>query len=234
MKYQYFYQTSKNENRDGVVRAKNRAEAYALLRKQGIRPYRLVGDDPVNWQPWAVGVAFFVMVAAFLALFFFWRGDAVSVSQSARRQQLTGDAALISKGLETGWDGVLPTRLDRYLAAYAQPGWIALPPDFTPEEIVRFKDDLSVSLEIADGDPEVVVLLKRIVLSMRQELKEYLEIGGSVADYLKLLEERQDREIAERKQARAAVESASEEMRGRVLMNQNVLLREMGMAELEF
>ena len=51
MKYQYFYQTKTNENRDGWITAKNRAEAYAALRKQGIRPYRVVGDDPVRWQP---------------------------------------------------------------------------------------------------------------------------------------------------------------------------------------
>ena len=234
MKYQYFYQTSKNENRDGFIRAKNRAEAYALLRKQGIRPYRLLGDDPLNWQPWAVGVAFLVMVAALFILVFFGVGNPESTDVPVRRQQLTGDDAILSRGLETGWMEYLPTNLDRYLAAYAQPGWIALPPDFNSDEIARFENDLSVELRIDEADPAIVVLLKRIVCTMRRELKEYLENGGHISDYLKLLDERQDREISMRRQAREAVESATEEMKARVLMNQNLFLREMGLAELEF
>ena len=52
------------------MNAKNRADAYALLRKQGIRPYRLLGDDPVNWQPWAVGASFFILVAVFISIIF--------------------------------------------------------------------------------------------------------------------------------------------------------------------
>lgn len=234
MKYHYFYQTSKNENRDGFVKAKNRADAYAILRKQGIRPYRLLGDDPINWQPWAIGLAFLVMVAAFFVLLFGDNDDLSTTNAAIRRQQLIGEDVILSKGLETGWIDYLPTSLDRYLAAYAQPGWMALPPDFTADEISRFKDDLSVELISSENDPKIVALLKSIILSMRQELREYLNNGGSVVDYLKLLDERQDREISMRKQARETVEAAPESMRARVLMNQNLFLREMGLAELEF
>ena len=71
MKYQYLYQTKENENREGWINAKNRAEAYAALRRQGIRPYRLIGDDPVQWQPWAAGAGFVVLAA--IAAFFAYR-----------------------------------------------------------------------------------------------------------------------------------------------------------------
>lgn len=233
MKYQYFYQTSKNENRDGFIKAKNRADAFAKLRKQGIKPYRLKGDDPVNWQPWAIGAAFFAMVTAFFVIFFYGTVSFSNDVAPARRQQLAGDPAVVSKGLETGWEGVLPTCLDRYLAAYAQPGWIALPPDFTADQIAAFKDDLAVPLEFSESDNETTALLKKIVYTMRGEFKSYLDGGGAVDDYLKLLDERQDEEISARKRAFEAVESASPDMRGRVLMNANVRLREMGMAELE-
>ena len=101
MKYQYFYQTSKNENRDGFVNAKNRAEAYALLRKQGIRPYLLLGDDPVNWQPWAVGAAFFLLVSAFVGYVFWGPQNEVPAVEAVRRQQLYGDKDILLKGLET-------------------------------------------------------------------------------------------------------------------------------------
>ena len=233
MKYQYFYQTSKNENKDGFVNAKNRAEAYALLRKQGIRPYRVLGDDPVNWQPWAVGAAFFLLVSAFVGYVFLGPQNESAVVEAVRRQQLYGDRDVLRKGLETSWKDVLPTSLDCYLAAYAQPGWIALPPDFTPAEKSRFKDDLSVQIVLDPGDPEIVALLKRIIISMRQEMKAYLDKGGDIDGYLTLLEERQDREIEARRKARETVRAAEKDKRHQVLMNQNYLLSEQGIAELE-
>ena len=52
MEYKYLYQTKENENREGVVKAASRADAYAVLRKKGIRPYRLIGDDPPSSQQW--------------------------------------------------------------------------------------------------------------------------------------------------------------------------------------
>ena len=233
MKYQYFYQTSSNENKTGFVNAKNRAEAYALLRKSGIRPYRLKGDDPLNWQPWAVGGAFVVLTAAFFLTLFFWRSDLASKVEGVRRQQLHGDRAVISAGLETNWENILPTKLDAYLAAYAQPGWIALPPDCSADEIAAFKADLACPLRLSAADCGAVRLLKAIVLAMRSEFAEYIAGGGSPADYLKFLDERQDEEIAIRKRAIESVEAAPEGARAKVLMNANVRLREMGLAEIE-
>ena len=62
MTYKYLYQDKENRNCTGEIKARSRAEAYALIRKQGIRPYRVIGDDPLNWRPWAV-------VAGYLVLF---------------------------------------------------------------------------------------------------------------------------------------------------------------------
>ena len=233
MKYQYFYQTSSNENKTGFVNAKNRAEAYAALRKSGIRPYRLKGDDPLNWQPWAVGGAFFALTAAFFLTLFFWKNDSVIKVEGVRRQQLYGDKAVISSGLETNWEKFLPTKLDTYLAAYAQPGWIALPPDCSADDIASFKADLECPLELSSGDSDAVQLLKAIVLAMRSEFAEYIARGGSAADYLKFLDERQDEEISIRKRAVESVEAAPQDIRSKVLMNANVRLREMGLAEIE-
>ena len=233
MKYQYFYQTSSNENKTGFVNAKNRAEAYAALRKSGIRPYRLKGDDPLNWQPWAVGGAFFALTAAFFLTLFFWENDSVIKVEGVRRQQLYGDKAVISSGLETNWEKFLPTKLDTYLAAYAQPGWIARPPDCSADDIASLKADLECPLELSSGDSDAVHLLKAIVLAMRSEFAEYIARGGSAADYLKFLDERQDEEISIRKRAVESVEAAPQDIRSKVLMNANVRLREMGLAEIE-
>ena len=68
MTYKYLYQNKKNENCEGEIKAHDRNEAYALLRKQGVRPYRLIGDDPWNWKPWAIAVGYLVLIVALLAV----------------------------------------------------------------------------------------------------------------------------------------------------------------------
>ena len=74
MKYQYFYQTKENENRSGWIAAKDRADAYTQLRKQGIRPYRVKGDDPVRWQPWALGATIAALALALVCALALGRG----------------------------------------------------------------------------------------------------------------------------------------------------------------
>ena len=68
MKYRYLYQTKENENREGWIKARSRDEAYTLLRKQGIKPYRVIGDDPFNWRPWVIGAGYVVLLALVFVL----------------------------------------------------------------------------------------------------------------------------------------------------------------------
>ena len=68
MKYKYLYQDRENNNLEGEIVAKDRDEAYKLLRKQGIRPYRVIGDDPWNWRPWAISAGYLVLSAALVAV----------------------------------------------------------------------------------------------------------------------------------------------------------------------
>ena len=68
MTYKYLYQDKQNRNCEGEVKARDRAEAYLLLRKQGIRPYRVIGDDPWNWRPWAVGAGYAVLMVVIVVL----------------------------------------------------------------------------------------------------------------------------------------------------------------------
>ena len=68
MKYKYLYQDRKNNNLEGEIVAKNRDEAYKLLRQQGIRPYRVIGDDPWNWRPWAISVGYVLLSAALVTV----------------------------------------------------------------------------------------------------------------------------------------------------------------------
>ena len=68
MKYKYLYQDRENRNLEGEINARNRADAYQRLRKQGIRPYRVIGDDPWNWRPWAISAGYLVLSAALVVL----------------------------------------------------------------------------------------------------------------------------------------------------------------------
>ena len=68
LKYKYLYQDRKNNNLEGIIVARNRDEAYRLLRKKGIRPYRVLGDDPWNWRPWAISAGYVLLSAALVTV----------------------------------------------------------------------------------------------------------------------------------------------------------------------
>ena len=68
MKYKYLYQDRENNNLEGEIVARDRDEAYRLLRKGGIRPYRVIGDDPWNWRPWAISAGYVILSAALVVV----------------------------------------------------------------------------------------------------------------------------------------------------------------------
>ena len=82
MKYKYLYQDRKNRNLEGEIAARNRDEAYRLLRKQGIRPYRLIGDDPWNWRPWAISAGYVILSVALVAV------GVIAISQARQLREL--------------------------------------------------------------------------------------------------------------------------------------------------
>ena len=68
MKYKYLYQDSQNVSHEAEIDARDRADAYVRLRRQGIRPYRVIGDDPWNWRPWAISAGYLVLSVALVVL----------------------------------------------------------------------------------------------------------------------------------------------------------------------
>ena len=84
MKYKYLYQDRENNNLEGEIVAKDRDEAYKLLRKQGVRPYRVIGDDPWNWRPWAISAGYVVLSVAFLVA----AGIAIVQAKQLREMQM--------------------------------------------------------------------------------------------------------------------------------------------------
>ena len=231
MKYQYFYQTKTNENRSGWISARDRENAYTLLRKQGIRPYRIVGDDPLNWRPWATGAVIAVLVAALaVAVVVALRsGDDRAPMQ---RAQLYGDSSVIAQGVYTDWADVLKSPLDRFLAAYAQPGSNALAPLMTADEIAAFPAELEKGVEHVDGEPMEVRQLKNIVSWLRLEMRGHLAAGESVGQYMDFLEERQQGEREFRDHAVEMLERVPASHLHQTWLGVNARLRERGIAPL--
>lgn len=82
MNYKYLYQDHANVSHAGEIAARDRAEAYAKLRKRGIRPYRVIGDDPWNWRPWAISAGYVILSVALVVL------GVISLSQARQLREL--------------------------------------------------------------------------------------------------------------------------------------------------
>lgn len=231
MKYTYYYQTRDNENRSGEIRARDRADAYTQLRKQGIRPYRVVGDDPAKWHRWLplVLVAVPLIVVAVVAVVADFRAVRREPDDTPIvRQQIVGDEEFIESQIKSGWEGFLSSPLDRYLAAYAQPGWevsVKTPPESA-------LDDLVSALEFTPDDRPEVRQLKRILLQMRSELVELVANGGTLADYAEIISERQATEVALRAKAIDSLLSTPHSLRRKSFASLNICLKDRNIAPL--
>ncbi len=228
MKYRYFYQTKENENKEGWIKAKSRENAYALLRKSGIRPYRLVGDDPINWKPYAALAAIIVLATALAAVLIVGRED----RRPRPRAQLVGEREVISAGVYSGWTNVLFSALDRHLAKYAQPGRFVDKVEVSEEECAAFAGDLASPYEYVSGESPEHRQIRNIVAKMREDMRAYIAEGGDVAGYLAFLDERQTQEREFREKALEAVYRAPESLRDRAWLGVNARLKDMGIEPL--
>ncbi len=82
MKYKYLYQDHENVTHEEEISARNRAEVYTILRKRKIRPFRVIGDDPWNWRPWAISAGYIVLSIALIVL------GVVAISQARQIKEL--------------------------------------------------------------------------------------------------------------------------------------------------
>lgn len=180
MKYHYFYQSKKNENLDGWIVAKDRDDAYVQLKKQGIKPYKVLGRNPIAWKRWAVIIALLVAVG------YLWVSlrKASAPVMAATRATLYGDASTIQSLSADGWRVTFKNEGDAWLARHAIPAVVC---DCPSNVMVRISTE-PISME--DGDSEELRKMKRMVNGMKKEMQEYLDAGGSVEDYIDLCCER--------------------------------------------
>ena len=165
-KYHYFYQSRENANLDGWIAAKNRDDAYAQLRKVGIKPCKVVGKDPIAWRRWAA----IAVLAAALAGTYTWlalRPDPVAPDEQFVRHQIYGAESVIRNGISTGWSACGLDEGERYLARYAQPGVKVAYRRRTPETASAVEAALARHLEVEDSELLEYRQLKQIVESIK-------------------------------------------------------------------
>ena len=127
MTYKYLYQDRGNQNRSGEVKARNREEAYRLIRKMGIRPYRVIGDDPWNWRPWAVAVGYLLLfvVIGFLAMRLSEKSVSVKMTDEEARDFIERAISAVNNAPEAYrynvWKGVNARLAERGLDPLPRP-----------------------------------------------------------------------------------------------------------------
>lgn len=250
MKFLYEYRTRDNVLKSGAINAPDREAAFAALKIQGIRPARMSDAPGVfnklfgKGKRWMVIVILAISLLATLAVYLSAlskvtdlsaRDSQLSVLDSTVRRQVIGDAAVIDEGIRTGWSSVFSKEGDRFLASFAIPGVPAGQRNTTEDEIRKVVDvDTDVAFSATD---EVVSLEARQIIAMvkgmKEELREFLSDGGTIAEYGRELVLRQEREIGYYMRAKRELESAvktqmPEGELAKLLRERNASLRKMG------
>ena len=224
MKYTYAYKTSDGVRHEDSIEAESRDAAFTLLRGRGIRPIKVVAADGskangevhgVRKRRVAAIVAIAVVLAGITAYFggFLasrrglsprFLGSVPTFEAEQTRRQVIGDAAVVDKGIATGWADVFAEEGERFFASFAIPGVAAGQRNTSEEEIRRV---LNVKVEVKPTDSIEIRQIKAMVEGMKEEARRYLVAGGTVVGYGRRLVERQDAEIAIYNRVKAEIEA---------------------------
>lgn len=236
-KFQYFYQSKENKNLDGWIVAKSRDDVYAQLRKVGIKPYKVVGKNPLAWKRWAA----IVVLATALAGTYAWlalRPEPVVEAEQFVRHQIYGAESVIRNGMTTDWAACDLNEGERFLAKYAQPGVPVASARGDLNKIAStLENALTRRLEPQDDELLEYRQVKQIVEAMKDELRSYIDHGGTARLYIDRLQERQSQEVAYYNAANQELENAKATMPEDELYNlwaaKNAELRAIGLPMLK-
>ena len=224
MRYTYAYKTSDGKRHEASMDAESREAVFEALRAQGIKAIKVVAADgsKANGAPPRVPrlkplvpvATLVVALIALLSLSSLLSLESLVVRNSPpvpsfetaqTRRQVIGDAAVVEKGILTGWSDVFPEEGERFFASFAIPGVKAGQRNTTVEELeAALKREVAASPE----DGMEARQIKSMVEGMKAEARAYVAAGGSIVEYGKRLTERQDAEIAIYERAKADFEAA--------------------------
>lgn len=204
--------------------APSREAVFESLRARGIRPIKVVAADgskangeqeegrSKRGRSWRY--AAFVILVSFISLVSLLslrsllpngNPPAPAFETAQTRRYPIGDAAVVEKGILTGWSDVFPEEGERFFASFAVPGVKAGQRNTTVEELsAALKREVAAS----PGDGMEARQIKAMVEGMKAEARAYVAAGGNLVEYGRRLTERQDAEIAIYERAKADLEAA--------------------------
>ena len=225
MKYTYAYKTSDGVRHEATMNAASREEVFENLRKRGIKAIKVVAADgskangEIHGVRKRVVVALVAFVAVGVGVVAYFSGTrssgelggsvATAFATGQDRRQVIGDAAIIEKGILSGWSDVFTLEGERFLASFAIPGVKAGQRNTSEKEFAAALEHKST---VADSDSLEARQIKSMVEGMKNEARRYLAAGGSIVEYGKRLTERQDAEIAVYNRVKVDIEKARDTM----------------------
>ena len=220
MKFLYEYQDKANKRHKGTLNAATRADAYVALKTQGIKPIRcdeapgffnLLFGKGKRWLAIVILAAACVVLAVVVGRGVLTAPQPSSVEESFDspiRRQIIGDAAIIEKGLRTGWADVFVSEGDRFLASFAIPGVSPAIRSTTEEELRN-----ALASENAAGrrvpDTLEARQIHAIVAGMKKEINGLLKDGWTLREVGTALVRRQEQEIGYYERAKTEIETAA-------------------------
>ena len=249
MKFTYAYKTSDGVRHEAAMDAESREAVFAALRQQGIKAIKVVAADGSKANGEIRGIRKRVLVAAVVGacvvtaiLTVIIRSTptpSTYTSFDARtRRQIIGDTAIIEKGIRTGWADVFELEGERFLASFAIPGVPAGQRSTTVEEIQKALDApwrkvSDTPRQLLPSDSLEARQIRAMVEGMKDEARRFVKAGGSIAQYGRLLVQRQEEEIAYYNGAKAEIEAAQKAKMPAAQLNdlwekRNESLRQMG------
>lgn len=237
MKYHYVYRTGDGIRHTDVIEAPSRDAAFAALRANGIRPIKVQAEDgsrengaPRPIRGWLLIISLLVLiVTATIILLLRTPSTEPEFLVSQTRRQVIGDAAVIERGILTGWEDVFESDGDRFLASFAIPGARAGVRNVAEGELLRAIHERPLA---KDAEGIEARQIRSIVEGLKDEARAYLRAGGTIASYASRLTERQDAESAVYSRVRGELERArkslSEEAYLSAWEEKNAALRRLG------
>lgn len=217
MKYLYAYKSSDGVRHELSMDAESREAVFAALRQKGIKAIKVIAADGSKANGELRGVrkrTVFCVALITIALtssvaFLVFRNEDGATSivdvDSTMRRQVIGDVAIIEKGIRTAWSNVFADEGERFLAAFAVPGYAASLREVKESAVLealtrRILPERDDSLEARQ--------VKQIVEGLKDELRRFLAAGGSVKSYSRRLLRRQEEELRYRYLVEKELESA--------------------------
>ncbi len=234
MDFIYYYKTSDGVRREAEISAPTRDEAFAALRKQGIRPMKVVSKEGTraNGEVKFVGkrFVFSALVAGLIVggvLVFigndkeaeFYKADGtMGVERKEKvcvpmvRRQIFGDRAKVDSLMRGGANLIFSNKGEVFLSQFAEPGRTFPKQDSLALDLEKaLLDSLKVPIYTFSDEMQECVELKNIVAGMKEELRMFLASGGSVKEYITRLVSRQEMEITHRENAQENLAKALRE-----------------------